>query len=87
MIELKTYKTEQGNKTVLVEVCRKYAHVLFIDSPVTVKQVPLDETRYMLPVLQNGKDKSMAAVRRQFRTIGKRLGITKKAKQFIRRAA
>jgi hypothetical protein len=89
MIKLMTYKTENdGNKTVLVDDSgHKYLHVLIIDMPVTVRKLPLEEARYMREPIQHGKTKSLQTIVRQYRAIGRKMGITKAAKALLKRAA
>jgi hypothetical protein len=80
---LKFYRTNTGEKTVLVgPPGRKLMPVLFIEgSGLTVKKVPLSEERYMRNA-PHGK-KTIKGLAKQYRAIGKRLGMTKAAKSFL----
>jgi hypothetical protein len=86
MYELKMYRTEQGEKTVMVgPPGRKLLPILMIDgsSGLTVKKVPLSDQRYLRDVREEKKRRSTSGVIRQFRGIGRRLGMTKAAKSFL----
>ena len=84
-IELKQYRTEHGEKVVLVGTKgRKLMPILMMESSgLTVKRVPLTDARYMRDVTQSGKSKSIKTVIRQFRAFGKRTGMTKAAQSFL----
>lgn len=85
-IELMMYRTEQGNKTVMVDDSgRKYLSVLIMDGNLTVRKVPKAEARFMSPLL--GKPKAMSTRVRQYRAYGRRNGMTKAAKSFLTKAA
>ena len=81
--ELKYYRTDTGEKTVLVgPPGRKLLPVLLIEgSGLTVRKVPLSEQRYMrdAPV---GR-KTIKGIAKQYSGIGNRLGMTKAAKSFL----
>lgn len=84
-IELKSYHTDQGFKTVLVDDSgRKWMQVLMMDGNLVVKKVPLSEARYMKPCI--GKTKAMSTLVRQYRAFGKKNGMTKAAKSFLTKA-
>jgi hypothetical protein len=87
MYELKHYRTQTGEKTVLVgPQGRKLVPVLIIEgSGLTVKKLPLSEQRYMRDAPLAGR-KTMKGVVRQYRSIGNRLGMTKAAKSFLTEA-
>lgn len=91
MYELKLYRTEQGEKTVMVgPPGRKKMPVLIIGAGkggnLTVVNLPLTEQRYMRDVRDNKKRRGLSGVVRQYRAIGRRLGITKAAKKFLTEA-
>jgi hypothetical protein len=88
MYELKMYRTDFGEKTVLVgPQGRKLMPILMIESSgLTVKKVPLTDARYMRDLTETKKRRSMSAVVRQYRGIGRRLGMTKTAKTFLTNA-
>ena len=81
--ELKYYRTETGEKTVLVgPPGRKLMPVLLIEgSGLTVRKVPLTDQRYMRDA-PHGR-KTLKGIARQYRGIGNRLGMTKAAKSFL----
>ena len=81
--ELKHYRTDTGEKTVLVgPPRRKLMSVLMIEgSGLTVRDVPLTEQRYMRDA-PHGR-KTLKGIARQYRGIGNRLGMTKAAKSFL----
>ena len=83
MYELKYYRTDTGEKTVLVgPPGRKLMPVLFIEgSGLTVRKVPLTDQRYMRDA-PHGR-KTLKGIARQYRGIGNRLGMTKAAKSFL----
>lgn len=84
MYAIKYYRTEFGEKTVLVgPKGRKYMPVLMIESSgLSVKKVPLTESRYMREVQR----KFTQALVKQYRAIGRRLGMSKAAKTFLTNA-
>ena len=86
--ELMMYHTDTGNKTVLVGPDgRKLMPVLLIEgSGLTVRKVPLTERRLMHPALEGKNRRSMSGVIKQYRGIGRRLGMTKAAKSFLAEA-
>lgn len=86
MYELKYYRTETGEKTVLVgPPGRKLMPVLLIEgSGLTVRKVPLTDQRYMRDAPCGRK--TIKGIARQYRGIGNRLGMTKAAKSFLTNA-
>lgn len=77
-----TYRTDSGRKAVIVgEAGRKYLPVCIIDYPVRVTKLPLSEQRYIEPIEGYPLRKAVA----KFRQAGKTLGISKSAKDFLRR--
>jgi hypothetical protein len=88
MYELKQYRTDHGTKTVLVgKPGRKLVPILMVDGTgLTVRKVPLTDQRYMRDVREEKKRRSTSAVIRQYRGIGRRLGMTKAAKSFLAEA-
>lgn len=88
MYELKMYRTDHGEKTVLVGPAgRKLLPILMIESSgLTLRKVPLSEQRYLRDVREEKKRRSKTAVIRQFRGIGRTLGMTKAAKSFLAQA-
>lgn len=87
MYELKNYKTEAGNKTVIVGPAgRKYLPVLFMDGGLKVVKVPKTEEQYMTEIIQNGRLKSMKTSLQTFRHYGRTSGTSKAAKKFLRKA-
>ena len=95
-IELKNYMFRQFNKTKFTESSKtvlvddhgyKNLQVLMIDgSGLMVHTVPKEEARYMTDPIQNGRERSMKTVIRQYRAFGKRTGMTKAAKSFLTKA-
>lgn len=87
MYELKYYRMDTGEKTVLVgPPGRKFLPILMIDGTgLTVKKVLLEEQRYMRDVCEK-KRRSMSGLVRQYRAIGRKLGMTKAAKSFLANA-
>lgn len=87
MYELKHYRTEVGEKTVLVgPQGRKLIPVLLIEGTgLTVRKLPLSEQRFMRDAPLAGR-KTMKGVVRQYRSIGNKLGMTKAAKSFLANA-
>lgn len=88
MYELKYYQTESGFKPVLVgPTARTRFPVLLIEgNGLTVRKLPLDEARYMKDVRETKKRRSISGLIRQYRAIGRKLGMTKAAKQFLTQA-
>lgn len=87
--QLQTYKTETGNKTVLVgEPGRKLLPILIMEAKgLTVKKVPLDEQRFLRDPVQAKKVPAMTTLIKRFRAFGNRVGTTKAAKRFLADAA
>lgn len=86
--QLCSYRTTAGVKTVLVDDRgRKYLHVLIMNGTLTVRKVPKEEGRYMRPVIQSKRTRALSSTVRQLRSYGKRYGMTKEAKNFLRRAS
>ncbi len=84
-IELMSYHTPQGFKTVLVDNDgRKWMQVLMMDGNLVVKKVSNEETRYMKPCV--GKTKAMSTLVKQYRSFGKKNGMSKAAKTFLTKA-
>lgn len=85
-VELKMYHTEHGFKTVLVgEVARTRMPVLIMEhNGLVLRQMPATEQRFMKEVPTVRRKKTMKGVARQYRAIGKKLGISKPAKLFLR---
>ncbi len=89
MIEAKTYRTNEGVKTVLVD-SRGYKNLkvlMITDHGLKVRTVPRTELRYMADVIQSRRLAKVSTLVRKFRAAGRRLGINKGAKQFLRGAA
>ena len=86
MIQLMNYHTESGVKTVLVDDTTgyKWMKVLLIETPVCVRKVLRTDERYMKPA---DSRKGMKGIAKQYRTIGTKLGITKSAIKFLRKAS
>lgn len=89
MYQVKMYKTDEGEKTVLVgPPGRTKMPVLIIGAgkggTLTVRNVPLSEQRYMRDV-DTGR-KTIKGIARQYRGIGNRLGMSKAAKTFLTEA-
>lgn len=72
------YRTDSGCKTILAAEGRKYIRFVSMDAPISVTKVPMAEQRHMTPL-----DYQPKKAARRFRGAGKRLGITKGAKQFL----
>jgi len=85
MYELKIYRTDHGEKTVITgKPGRKLLPILMIEGTgLTVKKVPLGDRRYMRDVREEKKRRGMGGVIRQYRGIGRKLGMTKAAKAFL----
>lgn len=88
MYELMMYRTATGEKTVMVgPEGRKLMPVLMIEgSGLTVRKVPIGDRRFMRDVREETKRRSTSGVIRQYRAIGRRLGMTKAAKSFLTEA-
>lgn len=78
----------QSFKCVLVDDSgRKYLHVLMMsENGLTVEKVAKEEERYMREVLQEKKLQTMNTIIRRFAAYGRRVGTTKAAKSFLRKA-
>ena len=88
MYELKNYFTGHGEKTVLVgPVGRKLMPILMIDGTgLVVRKVPIGDSRYMRDVRENKKRRGIGGTIRQYRAIGRKLGMSKAAKAFLIKA-
>lgn len=84
-VKLQMYKTDQGTKTVLVGPRgRKLLPILLIEaSGLTVAKVPMIEEKFLSDPPPFKRHKSQKALAKQYRAIGKRLGMTKAAKSFL----
>lgn len=89
MYELKNYFTGDGKKTVLVGPAgRKLIPILLIDGTgLVVRKVPLGDRRYMQDVREEKKRRGISGTIRQYRAIGRNLGMTKAAKTFLKQAS
>lgn len=90
MITVKQYRTDEGVRVCLVrepERQRKFIQVLVMDagktSGLTVKRVPLDETRHMAELLSHGTTYPLIRAARIFRRFGKSHGASKSARKFL----
>ena len=85
-VQLQHYRTDHGVKTVLVgEPARKYTPVLFIEGTgLTVRKVDNSEARYMFDCPT--RCKSIGGLIRSYRKVGRTLGATKAAREFLRGA-
>lgn len=84
--KLRNYKTEAGNKTVLVddEVGRKYLYVLMMDGGLVLRKVPKSEEQYMDEVYDVKNRRGLGGVFTQFASYGHRVGSTKAARRFLK---
>ena len=89
MYELKYYRTDHGEKCVLVGPRgRKLLPILMIEgNGLTVRKVPLSEERYLRDVKDERKRRTLGGIVRQYRAIGRRSGMTKAAKTFLTQAS
>ncbi len=78
------YRTEAGTKPALVREARTLLHVLTMDGQLSVRKVPKAEARYMRDLERNGKPYPVSRAARTFRSYGRRAGITKAARKFLR---
>lgn len=83
MIELKSYHTEHGVKTVLVsDHGRKYLHVLVMNGcGLALRKVPKAEGRYMAAPI--GGTRAWSTTCRTFARYGRTHGSTKSARRFL----
>lgn len=88
-IELKSYHTEDGVKTVLVnDKGWKFLHVLLMaDKGLVVRKIPRTEERYFKDPIQSKKVPAMSTLVRRYRSFGATTGMTKEAKLFLREAS
>lgn len=84
MTAVQRYKTLDGARVALIgEAARVYTPVVYIDSPVRLDKVPNgDVTLYCSDIGQG--DRKLKPTARAMLSAGKRLGITKGAKKFLR---
>ena len=89
MIQLVHYKTIQGRKVALVKPGRKWVRVLMMeDRPLTVRRVPMSETKYFAPVTtKHDKAYPIRRAVRHYRNHAKAHGSTKTAQRFLTEAA
>lgn len=73
------YHGVDGSRPSLVRKERKLVHVVYIDSPITVRRIPIEETRYMKDL-----DYSSKKFARKLLSLGKTHGITKNARKQLR---
>ena len=86
-MDLVSYRSEQGTKVAFIEKGRTKVHILMLDSPLTVRAMPMGETRYMTPLLRKGNPYPLMRAVNKFRAFGKSHGVTKKAKAMLAAAA
>lgn len=86
-MELVSYRTEQGTKVAFIDKARTKVHVLMMESPLTVRALPMGETRYMAPLLRKGQPYPPMRAVNKFRAFAKMHGATKKAKAMLASAA
>jgi hypothetical protein len=87
MMDFVSYRTEQGVKVALVSSGRTKVRVLMMDSPLTVRSLPMSETRYMAPLLRKGAPYPRMRAINKFRAFAKVHGATKSAKAMLAEAA
>jgi len=79
-MEVVRYRSNTGVSTALVEEGRKWLSLLTMDSGgLTVKRVPKSERRYMTDI-----DYKIGLAKRKFRSAGRKFGITKAARKFLK---
>ncbi len=80
------YHTDTGVKTILLgKPSRKLTPVLMItDHGLIVRKVPNSDTRFMSPAPTTTR--TNGGVLKQYASIGHRLGATKQARKFLKRA-
>jgi len=83
MTELRFYRTEHGEKTVLAGPhARTLMPILLIEgSGLTLRKVPISEEKYMRPAPTSKK--TIKGIAKQYRAIGNKLGMSKAAKAFL----
>ncbi len=83
MTTLRRYLTNDGARVALLgKPERKYTPAVYVDSPVKLHKIPNSDAQYMRDIAQGARDIKPTA--RRMLKAGKRLGITKKAKRFLR---
>ena len=90
MIELVSYRTDEGLRTAFVKHGTKWTQVLAMDAGVrsglVIHKVPKTEQKYMFPVLRKGKPYPHKRALTCFRRFGKSHGMSKGAKKLLREA-
>lgn len=87
-ITLKTYRTPDGVKTVLVnDKGWKFLHVLLMsERGLVVRKIPKTEKRYFSDPIQSKSVPSMSTLIRRYSSFGATAGISKEAKEFLKEA-
>lgn len=86
-MEWVSYRTEQGTKVALASTGRTKVRVLMMDSPLTVRNLPMSETRYMAPLTRRGSPYPPMRAVNKFRAFARVHGATKSAKAMLAEAA
>lgn len=85
-MKLKRYHTMSGARVALIEEPgRIYTKMVYIDSPIRVQKVANGDVESFSHEIIQGARKIKPTARRMLK-VGKKLGITKGAKKFLRRA-
>lgn len=75
------YRAPDGIRTAIVEEAGKHIRVCVIDAPMTVRRVPASEGQYMTDI-----DYPLERAKKRYRRAGRRLGMGKNARRFLRGA-
>lgn len=74
------YRTDEGVVVGVAVEGRTRVRLVVIGVPVAVKNLPIEETRYMMPV----ENPALGKAARGIRGAGRRLGITKGARKLLK---
>jgi len=84
VIALKCWHSAEGFRHVLVKEGTKRLHLLVMDRGLAVRQVPLEEQKFLRDPI--GGQRAWSTVCKQFAGHGRRHGMTKAAKTFLTEA-
>lgn len=85
-VQVVDYHTNQGVKPVLIKRERRLVHICvgYVGSGVTHFTRPMSELSYMKPTMYKGKEYPVGRFKTHLRTLGRRYGMTKGARQFLK---
>ena len=86
-IKVKSYHTDQGIKTALVDPARTWCRVLVMDGILKLRRVPITETNHMKPLELCGRPYPLPRAIRVFRNYGRAHGISRSARRFLTEAS